>query len=345
MGGSGNFLFVGDIHYAAGRYIPEGRSEQYPQQVLAKLQFVADQAREHQAHLCFVGDFLHSKHPSWQDVVTMGAYLYGLQERGIRAFAIAGNHDAPNVQAALHSSPFATWCVQGLLHHLDPDAHGYATQEHHGVRGVFLTGATYRPGYSEDGTHFAPSSTLPHRPQDIVLHLSHGVLWLRDEVPPFPHYRPPSKFPRRGLCVNGDLHAPIMQQLEDRPGGPQGYINLGSLVRTSRTKTQAQHKPFLLLVRVEEGGTKNAAYTLEWIPVPHAAPGAVFVVPQVKPAASNEEIRAFAEDLREADAVEAYGDTDALLENVLHKGGYGTDVRQRVQELLGNTGVTHKASS
>lgn len=87
----GNAIFVGDVHLKGSN--PQSRQDDYPQQILQKIQWLHTVAAQHGvSHIYFLGDIFDSVNTSLQYFAQCHAVFAELAEK-YTVYTVVGNHD------------------------------------------------------------------------------------------------------------------------------------------------------------------------------------------------------------------------------------------------------------
>jgi predicted phosphodiesterase len=236
-------LFIGDPHLASKA--PGGRSDDFTETILGKLEWCLNYAKQEQLLPCLLGDIFHHK---WERQLRLIGDLCGLLS-GREVISIYGNHDV--VADALTEGQALDVIVRaGLLRLVDEKRFWEGKV---GGRQVIVGGTNFGQLFP---VQFAPGF------RTLTFWMTHTDLKVGNVVAT----NEPIEIPGIHVVVNGHIHA----RQPDMQVGKTVWITPGNITRESRAKREA---PAVLRIDVNETGWHK-----RYIEVPHKPDSEVFHV-------------------------------------------------------------------
>lgn len=237
-------LCIGDPHLASRT--PGFRKDDYPREILRKLEWSLDYARKEKLLPVLLGDLFHfpRDNANWLVVELMGL-LRGL------VLGVAGNHDC-NENALTDDDTLAVLAAAGRLCLLE------RTGPWRGIiagRQVLVGGTCW-------------GQPLPQQVENASGEL---VIWIAHHDIKFPGHEEMGRLgcreiPGVDLLINGHIHRP----LEDVVCGSTTWINPGNIARVSRGDASRQRVPSVLRIDVEAEKWSKRLIALEHKPFDEA---------------------------------------------------------------------------
>jgi predicted phosphodiesterase len=249
---SQGLLFVGDPHIE-GR-TPGFRKDNYPQSILAKLEWLTEYAFHQKLQLVFLGDLFDKPrdNPNW--LISKLLDLFG----GQSIPAIYGNHDCANPE--LDDNDSLTLLVKaGAICLLDATHLWEATMD---GRRVVLGGSPYR--------HPIPDRFSIESAKVAECKLT---IWLTHHDLVFPSVDEAAvtnlwEIPGIDYVINGHIHRRAATNVVR---GVTTWVNPGNIARRSRSDAMRGHVPAAMRMDVDAEGQ-----WLHWIEIPHQKAEDVF---------------------------------------------------------------------
>ena len=327
------FCVFNDPHTSDGP--PLGRTEGYTDQIISKLEEVAEIAGRECCDLAICpGDFFHRKHPAH---VTHGLVLRSIRlyrdRFAMPVIGVPGNHDM--TYAALESlwkQPLGVleWAKAVRLLRGSPQKPFVFEKE--GLSVAFIG----RP-YSAEGTAQASYYSLTPGEAEVAAKANLSVMVAHGDVLPPGESRPFSTVCAENIDFAGPVDIMFCGHLHEKlgthdlPGGGM-FINLGSIARVSRTKENLSGDAReVLIVTVHEDGNVGFEPVALTSVLP---PDEVFIEP-METDTDNEEMARFAEQLASGLALEEQSIDEAL--SAL--GDIPSRVKERLREYLERGGL------
>lgn len=245
-------LFIGDPHLE-GRQ-PGFRKDDYPEVVLAKLQWCLDYALQHRLLPALLGDLFDKPrdNPTWMLARLME--MMAAQE----VIGIYGNHDC--AETSLTENDSLTLLIKsGCLRLVNETSPWFGEINE---RNVYVGGSSYR--------HFIPDPfELPSRQQSLF-DRSTLVFWMTHhdiDVPGYPGVLNPREIANIDYVVNGHIH----RRLEAVEKGLTTWLTPGNISRRSRSDANRSHVPSALRFDIWADH-----HEMKYVEVPHQSFDDVF---------------------------------------------------------------------
>jgi predicted phosphodiesterase len=208
-------LFIGDTHLCSRA--PGGRTDDYPQQILAKVEWCLAFAREERLLPCLLGDVFHSSRERQLWFIAEVSRVL----RDTEVLAIWGNHDN-NQDSLSEDCAFHLLVQSGLLREVTWDRPWEGSIRGRKVQVAGLSYGKFLP--ISGGQQFASATTFLMTHHDIPEFGGQNILQIQqiDGV---------------DVVVNGHLHRPC-EPIKSRK---TEWFNPGSLARVSRAERDAPH--------------------------------------------------------------------------------------------------------
>ena len=155
------FLHISDLHL--GKRVNEFSMTEDQKYILKQILYIGDQ--EQTDGVLLAGDIYDKPVPSAEAVQIFDWFLTGLADRGMKVFAVSGNHDSPERVA------FGAQLMQGRGVYLSPvyegDITGIPLQDQYGELSVYLL-PFVKPALVRHALENEPEARIPESYQDAV---------------------------------------------------------------------------------------------------------------------------------------------------------------------------------
>lgn len=240
------FMVVGDVHLTDPKSSPSVRSESYTEDILAKLDFVAETAADQEcAAILILGDLFHLKAPSRNSHWLVQRTHEVLTSKKIPVIVVPGNHDLQHDRLdSLESQPLGALGRMEGIEILD------GAHQKFPIFGIpYLQDWHDLPYYIEAYTDCNP------RDDGWIVGM-HAPIFPPGEEPPYEYlasedvaqalsYRPHT------LVAYGHIHDPH-GFYQPEPDGPE-FANLGAISRGSLHAETLKRKPQVYVYDVVDG--------------------------------------------------------------------------------------------
>ena len=155
------FLHISDLHL--GKRVNEFSMTEDQKYILKQILYIGEQ--EQTDGVLLAGDIYDKPVPSAEAVQIFDWFLTGLADRGMKVFAVSGNHDSPERVA------FGAQLMQGRGVYLSPvyegDITGIPLQDQYGELSVYLL-PFVKPALVRHALENEPEARIPESYQDAV---------------------------------------------------------------------------------------------------------------------------------------------------------------------------------
>ena len=155
------FLHISDLHL--GKRVNEFSMTEDQKYILKQILYIGEQ--EQTDGVLLAGDIYDKPVPSAEAVQIFDWFLTGLSDRGMKVFAVSGNHDSPERVA------FGAQLMQGRGVYLSPvyegDITGIPLQDQYGELSVYLL-PFVKPALVRHALENEPEARIPESYQDAV---------------------------------------------------------------------------------------------------------------------------------------------------------------------------------